>query len=164
MAGGTLADTTYSFYEVIDDYLGPWGEEGYPIQYGKRYNKAFMEDPRLLSDPNANQWIGKTGAALQVFIIDYILERYKANTLDTLKESELRQFAFDSHPYAYADSGLVNVMLTAPELLPFIASVPAHEFLPTAPDFEASIKQVAITGGIVVPQALESIINCYKLK
>lgn len=60
IAGHPGAKHTYTFYEEIDKYLGPWGVDGYPIGYGKRYNIRFTSDhhyrklrlnrtPRLMS-------------------------------------------------------------------------------------------------------------------
>ena len=33
----STAGRPWTFYEQIDKYLGPWGEQGYPIAYGKKY-------------------------------------------------------------------------------------------------------------------------------
>jgi hypothetical protein len=48
IAGHPGANYTYTFYEEIDRYLGPWGKDGYPIAYGKRYNILFTTDNRLM--------------------------------------------------------------------------------------------------------------------
>jgi hypothetical protein len=47
IAGRPTAKTTYQFYEEINAWLGPWGEDGYPIGYGRKYNIAFTTDPIL---------------------------------------------------------------------------------------------------------------------
>lgn len=154
-AKGSEADTTWQFYEVIDQYLGPFGEEGYPLAYGKAYNKAFMENEALMADDTTRAWIEQTGTALQEAITDYIVQRYEAGTLEQLTEPELREFAFDSHPKAYVESGLTNVVLDAPELLDNIVAVPGREFLPGSGNMLPSLEQAVVTGGMVAGEMIE---------
>jgi hypothetical protein len=74
-----------------------------------------------------------------------VVERFRTGTLPALTEPELRDFAFDTHARAYAQAGLANVVVVAPEMLPIIASIPAAEFDPGSPNFHASVHQVFAT-------------------
>ncbi len=154
VAGHAGATNTYTFYEEIDKYLGPWGESGYPIGYGKKYNVLFTQNKKLKSDPVVSDWVWKTGILLQEYLRDFILERYRAGTLSSLTEPELRKAAFDSHPKAYTKGGLTLVVITAPELLSEIKNIPKAEFDESSPNYEASKKQVWETIGIVAPEAV----------
>lgn len=160
LAGGPMAKSTFSFYEDIDAYLGPWGDKGYPLEYGKKYNHAFMVNERLGTNPNTRQWMEKAGLNLQKELLDFIVQRYEKGTLAQLSEPELRHFAFESHPRAYIQGGLPNLLLTAPELLPFVIAVPKAEFSPQARDFDASIKQVAVSAMGSIPRALNLFTSC----
>ena len=59
IAGHAQATTTYRFYEELDDWLGPWGQSGYPIAYGKFYNLAFTGNQKLMSNPQTKDWVWK---------------------------------------------------------------------------------------------------------
>src|SRR4051812_22808133 len=65
IAGHPGATTAYRFYEVIDQWLGPWGEKGYPIGYGKFYNLAFSTNEKLKASPHGSAWVWKTTVRLQ---------------------------------------------------------------------------------------------------
>jgi hypothetical protein len=153
IAGHPGSVTLWTFYEEIDAYLGPWGDEGYPIGYGKYYCKLFSENPKLAADPQGAHWVKKTTAALQEALKTFILSRYRSGTLCSLTEPELRSAAFASHPAAYTDSGLATVALVAPELIPVIISIPGKEFNPFAKDFRATIDQTLHTMALVLPSA-----------
>lgn len=138
------AVTTYQFYEVIDAWLGPWGEAGYPIGYGKKYNIAFTTDASL-NDPSrwvSAKWVRETTVNLQLPLIALIVARIKAGTLASLDEKTLRQAAFESHPKAYLDAGLVDVASYEVESIPRILLIPYAEFNPTNPSFKATVMQV----------------------
>ena len=154
VAGHPLAVNTYTFYEVIDQYLGPWGATGYPLAYGKRYNVLFTSNATLMADPVAQAWVWRTTIILQEALITFIVSRFADGTLGTLTEAELREAAFDSHPMAYTAGGLARLAAVAPTLIPVIASIPRTEFSPTSPNFRASLTQVASTATMVVPQTL----------
>lgn len=143
--------TTYTFYEVIDQWLGPWGDRGYPIAYGKYYNVAFTSSASLMASREGRTWVENTTVALQEALIAFIVQRYKAGTLGTLTEPELRQAAFDSHPACYNDSGLAKVAMLDPALILVIATIPKKEFSPSSENFWASWKQVFEAIGLVVP-------------
>ena len=51
--GRPMAVQPYTFYEEIDAWLGPWGQNGYPLAYGKFYAAAFNSD--ILKDSPAMQ-------------------------------------------------------------------------------------------------------------
>ena len=70
IAGHAGAKTTYTFYEEIDKYLGPWGSEGYPIAYGKKYNVLFSTNEQLQKDPVVKDWLWKTTIILQESLRD----------------------------------------------------------------------------------------------
>src|ERR1041385_9115989 len=65
MAGHPQAVETYTFYEELDKYLGPWGQKGYPIAYGKFYNVAFTSNEKLQANPITKEWVWKTTILLQ---------------------------------------------------------------------------------------------------
>ncbi|MBF2053521.1 MAG: hypothetical protein IGS03_08660 [Candidatus Sericytochromatia bacterium] len=149
MSDSPAAATTYEFYEQLDNYLGPWGEEGYPIAYGKEYNRAFINHDTLMENDVTRGWIENTGRILQRELTDFLVERYEQGTLGEMSEAELREFAFDSHPSAYTEAGLTDVVLNAPEMLPTIAMVPGAEFIPFSGNSAASFEQAIETAGIV---------------
>jgi hypothetical protein len=144
----------WTFYEEIDKYLGPWGMSGYPIAYGKKYCVLFSGDARLAADPSGRMWIRRTLLLLQVALRDFILDRYRKGTLATLTEPELRKAAFDSHPRAYTEAGLSMVVMLSPRLALHVGSIPAVEFKPTSESFGATVAQVFITVGMVLPRSV----------
>lgn len=151
IAGHPGSVQLWTFYEVVDSYLGPWGDNGYPIGYGKYYCQLFRGNPKLAADPQGAEWIRKTTIALQEPLRDFIVDRFKQGTLASLREPEFRAAAFSSHPKAYTDSGLALVTLVSPELVPVIMSIPGKEFDPRSRDFNATIKQVLETAKVVLP-------------
>lgn len=154
VAGRALASQTYTFYEVLDAYLGPWGEAGYPIGYGKRYNVLFSTDQFLMADPVAAGWVWHTTVLLQEALVEYVVGRYAAGTLGQCTESELRAAAFASHPRAYTEGGLALVTAVSPMLVPHIVSIPAVEFHPRSPNLGATLAQAKDTGLMVIPRTL----------
>ena len=158
IAGYPNATTTYTFYEEIDKYLGPWGNGGYPIAYGKKYNILFTTNAKLNANPTTKMWVRKTTIFLQESLKKFILTKYINNQLSTLSERELRQAAFDSHPRAYTKGGLTIVLLTAPELIDDIARIPVKEFYPMSPNFRPSVRQAFTTASIVAPEATGTLI------
>lgn len=152
IAGHAQATTTYRFYEELDAWLGPWGDKGYPIAYGKFYNVAFTSNQKLMANPQTKDWVWKTTILLQEALRDFVVGCVKAGTIASLTEPQLRKAAFDSHPRAYAEGGLALVTMTAPEMVPIIATIPAAEFSPTSDNFGATVKQVFVTLGHILPQ------------
>jgi hypothetical protein len=154
IAGHAQATTTYRFYEELDTWLGPWGEQGYPIAYGKFYNVAFTSNQKLMNNAQARNWVWRTTIFLQEALRDYAVGRIRNGTIPSLTEPELRRAAFDSHPAAYDMGGLSMLCLTAPELIPVIATIPSREFNPTSDNFGPTIAQVFITLGRITPQTV----------
>lgn len=153
IAGHAGSIDPWTFYEVLDEYLGPWKERGYPIAYGKFYCVAFNGNEKLQRNPQTREWVRKTTVALQEPLRDYVVERFRAGTLARLTEAELREVAFAAHPKAYVQGGLTMVTLVAPELLPVIALIPRAQFNPASDNFGATIRQVLATMEMVLPQA-----------
>jgi hypothetical protein len=149
IAGHPGSVELWTFYEVLDGYLGPWGDAGYPIGYGKFYCKAFNGNAKLMANANTAEWVWKTTIALQEPLRDFVVETFKAGKLGRLTEPELRKVAFEAHPQAYTDGGLAMVVLVAPELLPVIATIPGREFDPRSVSFGATVKQVFVTLGLI---------------
>ncbi len=152
MAYHPQATSTFQFYDEIDTWLGPWGATGYPLGYGKFYNIAFTTNVHLKANPVANTWVKNTTIKLQEFIRDYLVSRVRDGSLPKITEPELRKAAFDSHPKAYDQAGLSNVITMAPELLEVVATIPGAEFNPLSSDFCATVKQVFTTIGLMVPK------------
>jgi len=142
--------TTYTFYEVLDQWLGPWGVQGYPIGYGKFYNIQFTRS-NVMRSPEGRQWIETTTVALQNALRRYVLNRVRQGSLGRIIESELRRAAFDSHPECYTTSGLARIVLLDPFLIPYIAAIPGKEYVPTSSDFGPTIKQALETLAMVAP-------------
>jgi len=163
IAGHPKATTTYRFYEELDAWLGPWGDKGYPIAYGKFYNRKFTENEKLMANPVTNKWVRKTTVYLQEALRDYVVDRVRNCTISNLTEQQLRTAAFNSHPKAYDDGGLANVVLYAPELIPYIMVIPSKEFLPSSPNFTPSVKQVFSTLGLVTPKVLGGVLAAVAL-
>lgn len=159
IAGHTGARNTYTFYEEIDTWLGPFGASGYPLGYGKRYNVLFSSNERLQMDPVGREWVWHTTIILQEALRDFLVARFAAGGLGSLLEPELRRAAFDSHPRAYVRGGLTLVLLIAPELLPEIVAIPNSEFSPSSPNFGSSWRQVFTTMGQVVPSAAATLLS-----
>jgi len=161
IAGHPQATTTYRFYEEVDNWLGPWGKGGYPIGYGKFYNIAFSGNQKLMANDSTKKWVWRTTILLQEALRDYIVKSILDCSLATLTEAKLRQAAFDSHPRAYDRGGLAMVILIAPELIPVIATIPGAEFSPTSINFGATIKQVFVTIGLVVPKVAGGVLAAF---
>lgn len=154
IAGHPQATTTYRFYEELDNWLGPWGQSGYPIGYGKFYNIAFTTNGKLMSNPTTKQWVWRTTILLQEALRDYVVKKVRDCSIQSLTEKQLREAAFASHPQAYDRGGLATVVLVAPELIPFIIIIPAGEYLPTSQNFGATVQQAFVTLGMVAPQVI----------
>jgi hypothetical protein len=149
--GHPKAKEPWTFYEEIEAYLGPFGEKGYPIGYGKKYCVLFNNDVTLARSPVAREWVRRTTILLQTYIRLYVVSRYEKGTLDSLTEEELRQAAFASHPLAYTRGGLTLVVLVAPHLVGEIVSIPSTEFF--GGNAASSWAQALETGELVVPEA-----------
>jgi hypothetical protein len=153
IAGHPGSVEPWTFYEVLDDYVGPWKNNGYPIAYGKYYCILFNQNEKLQRNVQTRDWVRRTTVALQEPLRDFVVQRFRAGTLSSLTEPELRQFAFSVHPKAYVEGGLTMVALTAPEMVPIIVSIPGAQFNPRSPNFRATINQVLVTARMVLPQA-----------
>jgi hypothetical protein len=158
IAGHPGATRSYTFYEEIDKYLGPWGKEGYPIGYGKKYNLLFTTEPHLMTNGDLQQWVWKTTIKLQEALRDFIVAAYgneqlnpKKYPLDRLKE-DLREAAFKSHAQAYVSGGLTVVALLSPDAIPYIAHIPRKEFSPLSANFKASVEQVLSVIEKMIPE------------
>jgi hypothetical protein len=151
IAGHPGAAELWTFYEAIDEYLGPWGDGGYPIGYGKYYCKLFNDNSKLRNDDEGAAWILRTTINLQESLRDFIVNQFSKGKLANLTEPELRRYAFSTHAKVYNDSGLVKIIFLAPELLPVIVSIPGKEYVPTAPYFTDTIEQIFETMRCVVP-------------
>ncbi len=156
--GHPQAVQPWTFYEELDTYLGPWGNAGYPLGYGKLYCELFNGNEKLQRNPNTAEWVRRTTIELQEPLRDLVLERFRARTLERLTEPEVRAFAFNVHPRSYTRGGLSLVCLVAPELLPVIASIPSAEFSPRSPNFSSSVQQVMTTFGLVAPESAGAVI------
>ena len=130
----------WTFYEELDQYLGPWGNKGYPIAYGKFYCIAFNTNEKLMANAQTADWVHKTTIALQEPLRDFVVARFRNGTLPKLAESELRQYAFQVHPTAYDSGGLAMVTLVAPELIEVIVTIPLAEFDPRSANFGPTVK------------------------
>jgi hypothetical protein len=145
IAGHPQSIEPWTFYEELDRYVGPWGDKGYPIAYGKFYCIAFNTNEKLMANAQTAEWVRKTTIKLQEPLRDFIVARFRNGTLPKLTESELRQYAFSVHPAAYDSGGLAMVTIVATELIPVIATIPAAEFDPRSDNFGPTIKQVRAT-------------------
>jgi hypothetical protein len=154
IAGHPQSIQPWTFYEELDRYLGPWGNKGYPIAYGKFYCIAFNSNEKLMANPQTAEWVRKTTIALQEPLRDYVVDRFKKGSLASITEPELRKYAFDCHPAAYTKGGLAMVILVAPELLTLIVSIPGAEFDPRANNFGATVIQSFETAMLVAPGAI----------
>ncbi len=150
-------DGACGFYDVIDNYLGPWGKKGYPISYGKNYCIAFNMNQNIRRNNVAWRWVRKTTVKLQTSLKDFIVSRYRDGMLATITESELRKHAFDSHPSAYTEGGLTSVILFAPEMIPIVVSIPGAEFSKSSENYEATLVQTFRTAGLQAPRVIASV-------
>jgi len=153
VSGRPTARSPWAFYEELDAWLGPWGEAGYPLGYGRFYAHAFTTHRRLLRNATARRWVFRTASALQEALLEFVCERMVDGTLPELTEPELRRAAFASHAAAYDRAGLARVMVLAPELLPVITLLPLAEFDPRSENFVPSVDQALEVARRVVPKA-----------
>jgi hypothetical protein len=140
---------TYTFYEVLDQWLGPW-PDGYPIAYGKFYNIKFSQSAPLQRNTSTRKWLESTTVCLQKALIELCARRFRAGTLGKMTEKELREVAFESHVSCYIGSGLPLVLMTDPYLIPLIALIPVEEFVPFTGNAAASWSQ-AIQSAVAAP-------------
>ncbi len=161
IAGHPGATHTYTFYEEIDKYLGPWGNDGYPLGYGKKYNILFTTDPLLMTHTNVQNWVWKTTIKLQEALRDFIVQAYRDGNLcpSELRYKRPKEFkkdlntaAFNSHHQAYVSGGLTIMALNSPQMIPHIWHLPHKEFSPLSQNFNASVQQVLATIEKVVPE------------
>jgi hypothetical protein len=124
------AKDPWTFYEQIDQFLGPWGDKGYPLSYGKFYCQLFNRNQKLQENLDTRDWVAKTTVKLQELIRDKIIDLFKNKKLASLTEDQFRAFAFATHPQAYDQGGLALVVLIDPEMLPVIILIPSVEFIP----------------------------------
>ncbi len=151
IAGHGNATTTYKFYEDLDSWLGPWGEDGYLIGYGKKYNVLFTENKKLNANATTRQWVWKTTIKLQEAIRDFVVNCVRTGR--GITERELKHAAFSSHPQAYSKGGLATVVLVEPLLLAVVISIPGAEFIPSWSDtFGSTVLQALNSAGITIPQ------------
>jgi hypothetical protein len=153
------ADKPWTFYEQVDAFLGPWGDKGYPIAYGKKYCVLFYGNQTLNKNPAGAKWVQRTLILLQVELKNFILARFRAGTLAAVTADELQRAAFASHPKAYTQGGLTMVVLIAPTLVGTISSIPYAEFKPNSPTFGPTLAQVVDTAGIVIPEAVAALLG-----
>ncbi|RMH10689.1 MAG: hypothetical protein D6695_10975 [Planctomycetota bacterium] len=154
MANHAGAEQPWTFYEVVDEWIGPWGNAGYPIGYGKYYCQAFWTNEKLRRNTTTRAWVWRTMIALQESLRDFLVRQYAAGRLARISEAEVRAAAFASHASAYDRGGLTLVALIAPELIPTIASIPSREFDPRGANFWPTVDQVLESLGFGVHRAM----------
>lgn len=104
----------------------------YYLGYGGTYNERFgsLDDSDL--SPEGQQWRDDTAVALQQSIEDLRIEDPAAFAALERDPEAFREFAFESHPDAYVDSGLYDLSaqdLTVIALTPDIGDVLSREGL-----------------------------------
>jgi hypothetical protein len=151
-SGHAQSEKPWTFYEKIDAYLGPFGDAGYPIGYGKKYCVLFSTDVNLSHNPTTRAWVWRTTMFLQTYLRLYIVKQYEQGTLGTMTEAELRVAAFQSHPRAYTRGGLTLVVLISPHLLGMITAIPSAEF--SGANSSSSWAQAVQTARLVMPEAI----------
>ncbi len=157
-AFGIAADGhPWLFYEKLDEYLGPWGESGYLIGYGKKYCKLFYEDEHLQRNRAGRAWVIRTLQLLQNALKDFVLDHFRKGTLGIMPPDELKRAAFKSHAQAYTEGGLTLVLIVSPGLIRHIVEIPIGEFLPWKQNARASWSQAFETAGISASEALDHV-------
>lgn len=154
ISGRPTSRSSWAFYEELDAWLGPWGASGYPIAYGKVYAEAFTTHRHLLSSPHTRAWVFRTAEILQEELLSFVLRRMQQGSLPELSESELRRVAFASHAGAYDRAGLAQVVVRAPELVPWIAFISRREFDPRSENFVPTLDQAIRAVNRVAPKAM----------
>lgn len=150
--GHPRSTNPWTYYEEVDQYLGPFGDTGYPIAYGKKYCVLFNGNDTLSRDPRAKAWVHRTTVLLQTYLSEYIVERYQKGTLGSITEKELRDAAFASHPRAYTRGGLTLLIMQSPGLMSTISSIPAVEF--TNENADSSMAQYVETRNLVIKELI----------
>ena len=99
------------------------------------------------------EWVRRTTRHLQLALIDQIVDAIRSNQLyRIIDKSKLREAAFNSHPKAYLDGGLMAVATYEPACLPIVAMIPYEQFNPSNPNFIPTFRQVIAVvqqGGIL---------------
>lgn len=144
--GEGTSEEPWHFYDAIDRYLGPWGPDGYPIAYGKKYCQRFWSHAPLQASSAGRAWVRRTLVLLQLELKHFILERFRQGDLGSLTASELKRAAFTSHPRAYTEGGLAMLLMLSPQLIGHIVVIPGVEFVPWSPNFDLTVLQAAVTG------------------
>lgn len=147
------AGKPWSFYEELDAYLGPWGERGYLIAYGKKYCQRFVAPQALRDEALGLRWMERTLVLLQRELVGFVMQRYRAGTLASLSERELREFAFDSHARAYLAAGFIDMVWQKPAVLARVLYILSPELSPSTEYFRASVGQVLSTLRMLLPNA-----------
>jgi hypothetical protein len=104
--GHPQAIKPYTFYEEIDRWLGPWGERGYPIGYGKFYCIAFNSNAELMANPTTKDWVRKTTILLQSDLRDDIVSRIRNGTAAAITEPEVRKGRWPASDFLMLRPGL----------------------------------------------------------
>ena len=86
----------WTFYEEVDNFLGPWGNSGYPIGYGKYYCVAFNSNEKLRANPQTADWIRRTTIVLQEALRDFIMIR--GSRPERCRSSPRKSFAITRSP------------------------------------------------------------------
>ncbi|MEY4510282.1 MAG: hypothetical protein RLZZ450_2404 [Pseudomonadota bacterium] len=146
----------WHFYDAIDHYLGPWGLDGYPIAYGKKYCQRFWSHAPLQASAAGRAWVCRTLVLLQLELKQFIVERFRQGNLAELTAPELKRAAFISHPRAYTEGGLAMLFMLSPLLVGHIVAIPGVEFVPWSPDFDLTVWQAATTSLLLVRGCLSS--------
>jgi hypothetical protein len=150
--GHPRSTNPWTYYEEIDKYLGPFGDTGYPIAYGKKYCVLFNTNDTLSRDARAKAWVHRTTILLQTYLSQYIVERYQKGTLASVAEKALREAAFASHPLAYTRGGLTLIVMQSPGLMSMISSIPAAEF--SNENADSSMAQYVETRNLVIKEVI----------
>jgi hypothetical protein len=130
ISGRVNAKDPWTFYEQLDQFLGPWGDSGYPLAQGKFYCQLFNAEPALQNNSEARTWVQRTTIKLQEAIRHSIVDLFLRGKLAAITEPQLRSLIVDMHPQIFDETGLALIVSVAPHLLPAVASLPAVEFVP----------------------------------
>jgi hypothetical protein len=150
-----MAPTPWTFYEVLDDLLGNYGNNGYPLFSGRFYCMAFNSNHKLMIDLATSSWVKTSTVKLQEMIRDFVIEYLKKNTGQRISEIDLRSSAQRAFNFVFDDAGMRTAINTAPEILPILKTIPGKETLSYGPKFRDTLTQTFLDLSGMFPGTLE---------
>jgi hypothetical protein len=132
------------FYEALDKYLGPFGEDGYFIGHGQKYTVAFYSHPELQGHPATKEWVEKSMSSMQNLIVEYLLTQFTNERLEEVTGDEVARVTLQASAEIFHKSGMSRIRKESPLLARHIIGIMKNEFKPTSLKSIRSYKQFGV--------------------